>query len=163
MIPTGRVSFSEQFGISFFKFEPIFNLFYCFYCAGRPTDRPRPVSRPASYPRQPAHWPAQTGHQAGHGPEGTGLVVGPDRGQAGQASEPAGLKAGPGREHGRSSTRACSFRQPTATVPGGDLRWERDRGRGRGLKGCGAHPGTVWALDDGGSGRRRRNRPGKRR
>ena len=68
---------------------------------GRPSHRPRPVSRPGLWLRRPASWLAQTGHQAGLLSEAAGLVAGRDRCQAGQAPEPAGPKAGPGRFPGR--------------------------------------------------------------
>ena len=97
-------------------------------------------SMPASYPRQPA----QTGHLAGHGPEGAGLLAGPDRGQAGQASEPAGLKAGPGREHGRAHG-GGRRRRPTVKVDG-----ERGEGSGGKAKGKRNSPCSL------GCGRQRR-------
>ena len=123
--------------MNYFKLKMIF----CFYCTGRPTGRPRPVCRPASYPRQPAHWPAQTGHQAGHGPEGAGLLAGPDRGQAGAAPEAAGLEAGPGRGQGRARlgdhARVAGQMPRPARRRGDHRRWHRWGGqtsvRGSGL------------------------------
>ena len=75
-LPIDRYSFSEQFDILFAKFEAIFKqlsiiLFNfnlnknCFYCLGRPTGRPRPVSRPDRCLRRPSHRPAQTGARPG--------------------------------------------------------------------------------------------------
>ena len=79
-----------------FKFH--FNFPICRnYCTGRPPNRPRPGHRPGQWLRQPAHWPAQTGCQAGALPEGTGLWVGPGRGE------------------GRATTRACSLNPLTVS------------------------------------------------
>ena len=86
--------------MNYFKFKTE----NCFYCAGRPTGRPRPVCRPGRWQRPPASEPAQTGAQAGGGPEGAGLVAGPGRApgrSCSRANRPPGRSGRcPGRKHG---------------------------------------------------------------
>ena len=113
----------------------------------------------------------QAGLQAGQGPEWSGLWPAQAALQAGavaEASGPVPAQAGragraPARglrpQDGPSTARPGARARHHAVAAGGNLRRERDRGRGKlAEKERSSPPVKLWVLDDGGADEGRQNR-----
>ena len=104
----------------------------CFYCAGRPTGRPRPDCRPGRWQRLPASEPAQTGARPGHEP-----------------NRPAHWPAQAESQAGRARTRASHSRDrrvPTWWPPATAGNGESGKKSGRRSRWGRSSPLTAWVF-----------------